>query len=249
MGGKTNQSWNTESEEKLDEGKKFVEIIIRSKKNAKHIKIILQANKSSKKDFAKLLYNEREIPIDIQRKRGDGYVYSVAYDDSYHLNCYLDKLSISIDKKNDTVSFPNPAYEKDDNKTVKKSYYVLNLRGFLRFLLLTKINSKYPYKEINKVIKTLAENDYEQFQNEIKSFNNYIVIPLEKQTSFHVNNFYKHRINESFSFLSCYSRYKQRLPKRYAANIFSVHYWLLLLSLMLLLNSWTGRTSWKQMLM
>ena len=177
------------------------------------LKLHFKPIKHQKKILRNCCIMKQKYQSIIQSKRGDGYVYSVAYDDSYHLRCYLDKLSIYIDKKNDTVSFPNPVYEKDGNEKVKKSYYTLNLRGFLRYLLLTKRNSKYPYRAINKVIETLAENDFEWFQNEIKSFNN-TDIPLEEQTSFHVNNFYKHRINESFSFLSCYTRYKKRLAQK-----------------------------------
>ena len=213
FGWKNKSDLKYKQEEIKKENEKFIEITIDNNNNSKSLKIELKISKPSDNNIIiKLFYNAIEIPIIIKRQKGTIYVYSTIFDTDYDLISYLDTLSIKGSGKNESISW---SYLK--NKKYKKKYYVLNLRGFLHYLLLTKKKNKSFYKEINQVIENLAQYDNNcSLQNKILSINNKIN-SIENQKLFECN-FYQYTIKESFSFLNHYKQCKRYLPKNFAVN-------------------------------
>jgi hypothetical protein len=126
--------WKEESELVYVKKKPNV-ISVGSKKNSKFIEIFLNPINPSTNVFAKLFYKGIELPTIIKRKKEDIFIYSVV--EYYNSQSYVDILPIDI-KKKDSTNKQYSVVKEDGNIKGKKSYYVLNLRGFLHYLLLNK---------------------------------------------------------------------------------------------------------------
>jgi hypothetical protein len=207
--------WKEESELVYVKKKPNV-ISVGSNKNSKFIEIVLNPINPSTNDFAKLFYKGIELPTIIKRKKEDSFIYSV--EEYYNSQRYVDILPMDI-KKKDSTNQQHLVVKKDSNIKGKKNYYVLNLRGFLHYLLLNKRNKKN-YKEINEVLENLAENNSNiLFENEFQGFYEEEKETMENRKSFDTNDFYTHKVKDNFAFLSFYNQYKKCLPDNFTANI------------------------------
>lgn len=140
-----------------------------------------------------------ETELNVHKKREKGRL-AIRYFDIFpkiHLKNYIDIIPTNARKK-----------------------YVLNLRGFLKYL------SSYDkgtdsFKKLNRVIENLSGVDeYWDIQCELLGFNNAGINLIQEAENFNAKQQqHEHKIKKRFPFLSFYNQYKDYLPTNYAAQI------------------------------
>lgn len=204
------------------QNKNTKEVTIEGKNKNKSVKIFLDSNASELHNIAKLYLNGMEVPILKIRKKGTVNIYTVEPYSNINSRYYLDRISKSCPLRNmfDSKLSVN---DRDNDQTYSPSKeeelgYVLNLRGLLQYILLCK-ETKFSYRQINKVIENLSKIDnYWKIENELAPSD---IIGITYVDSKDINkiDLVNHKVKERFPFLSFYYRYKNHLPQNYAANV------------------------------
>lgn len=182
-----------------------------TKEDNNYITIAVNIDSPTLNDVAKIYYNKSEIPLVIKRQKGTINIYSVQRYSDISVKWYLDKIPKQCYLRNNAPSnsVNNNDISKISSSSIKnKEYgYVLNLRGLLLYLFLTK-GRKNAYNEINQVIENLSKVDnYWNLENEFEPYSD------------EADDFSEHKVKERFPFLSYFNYFKVYLPPNYAASI------------------------------